>query len=139
MPRTVTLWQRLVIVAFLMEETMTGVCPPLLFGSAPPNCAKPVPFSWSAVMMNSWPETEMLDASAPSAVSPTSVAATTAAGIATMANRRQLTLPRAELLLLPTDMTLPLGCAWCASGPDRTGPGRRHHWRACAGCEAAHT
>ena len=79
MPRTETLWHRLVIVAFLMEETMTGVWLPLLFGSAPPNCANPVPFSWSAVMMNSWPETEMLDASAPSAVSPTRMPATATA------------------------------------------------------------
>ena len=121
MPRTETLWHRLVIVAFLMEETMTGVWPPLLFGSAPPNCANPVPYSWSAVMTNSWPETEMLDASAPSAVSPTRMPATATAGTATIANRRQLTLPLAELLLLSTDIDAPIRVCMVRIRP---GPGR---------------
>src|SRR5258708_4205087 len=110
-PRTVTLWHRFDIVALCMAETMTGVWLPLEFGSAPPNCANPVPFSWSAVMVNSWPETEMLDASAPSAVSPTIVPATATAGTATRAKRRHLTFPRTDLLFLSTDMTLPSGYA----------------------------
>ncbi len=76
MPETVTLWHRLVIVAFWMAETMTGVWLPLRSAARRRTARTRCPVSWSAVMMNSWPETEMLDASAPSAVSPTSVPAT---------------------------------------------------------------
>src|ERR1700733_10121573 len=119
-PRTVTLWHRWLSVAFFMVETMTGVWPFLLFGSDPPNCANPVHVSWLEVIVNSWPETEMLEASAPSAVSPTRMPAIATAGTATIANRRHLTLPCA--LLLSTDMTLPFGL--CGVRP----PPNSGHW-----------
>ena len=89
---TVTLWHRLVRVAEWMAEMMTGWSPeaPEI---CPPNCSNPVPVSLLAVMRYSWPETEMLEAMAPCAVSPMSVPATMTAGTATIANRRHLTRP----------------------------------------------
>src|SRR6185437_8191456 len=95
----VTLWHRLVSVAEWMAEMMTGWLPeaPEI---CPPYCSNPVPVSLLAVMRYSWPETEMLEAMAPSAVSPMSRPAMTAAGTATIANRRHLTRPGADELLL---------------------------------------
>src|SRR5580700_2911216 len=106
-----------------MAETMTGWVP-LPWLSEPPNCSKPVPVSWVAVTRNSWPDTEMLDAIAPCAVSATRIPATTPAGTAAIANRRHLILPFAwglaargascrPVLLFPTDMAFPFGAPWC--------------------------
>jgi hypothetical protein len=75
-----------------MADTMTG-CGPLELVTSPPNCSNPLPLSWLAVTVYSSPETEMLDAIAPCAVSPTRTPATATAGTATMANRRHLVFP----------------------------------------------
>src|ERR1700761_495363 len=71
---------------------MTGWLPEAL-ETVPPNCSNPVPVSLLAVIRYCSPETEMLEAMAPSAVSPMSTPATMTAGTATMAKRRHLTRP----------------------------------------------
>ncbi len=102
----VTVWHRSVSVALWMAEMITGSLPAAP-GIVPPYCSNPVPVSLVAVIRYSSPETEMLEAMAPWAVSAMSAAAMRAPGTATIANRRHLTLPC--VLLLSTDMALPFG------------------------------
>ena len=91
-PPTFTCWHRCDRVAEWIAETTTGwvPCAPVTWL---PNCSKPVPLSCDEVTRNSWPDTEMLAAIAPLAVSPTRTAVRAAAGPRMRANRRHRMRP----------------------------------------------
>src|SRR5581483_1318136 len=90
---TLTLWHRLAKVAFLITETATGRWVPLVSATMLPNCSNPVPRNLTEVTSKALPDTEIDAAIDPVAVSPTSTAATAAAGTITVAKRRHRTFP----------------------------------------------